>query len=29
LWFAVLIGVISVSIYQKRFGNIIIEPERI
>jgi uncharacterized protein (TIRG00374 family) len=28
LWFAVLIGVISVSIYQKRFGKIIIEPER-
>jgi uncharacterized protein (TIRG00374 family) len=26
LWFAVLIGVISVSIYQKRFGKIIIEP---
>lgn len=29
LWFAVLIGIISVSIYQKRFGNIIIEPERV
>ena len=28
LWFAVLIGVISVSIYQKRFGKIIIEPEK-
>ena len=28
LWFAVLVGVISVSIYQKRFGKIIIEPER-
>ncbi|MDR3667386.1 MAG: lysylphosphatidylglycerol synthase transmembrane domain-containing protein [Ignavibacteriaceae bacterium] len=27
LWFAVLIGVISVSLYQKRFGKIIIEPE--
>jgi uncharacterized protein (TIRG00374 family) len=27
LWFAVLIGVISVSIYQKRFGKIIIEAE--
>jgi glycosyltransferase 2 family protein len=29
LWFAVLIGVISVSIYQRRFGKIIIEPERV
>jgi glycosyltransferase 2 family protein len=28
LWFAVLIGVISVSFYQKRFGKIIIEPEK-
>lgn len=27
LWFAVLIGVISVSLYQKRFGKIIIEAE--
>ena len=28
LWFAVLVGVISVSFYQKRFGKIIIEPEK-
>jgi glycosyltransferase 2 family protein len=28
LWFAVLVGVISVSLYQKRFGTIIIDPEK-
>lgn len=28
LWFAVLIGVISVSAYQRRFGKISFEPER-
>jgi uncharacterized protein (TIRG00374 family) len=28
LWFAVLVGIISVSAYQKRFGKITIEPER-
>jgi len=28
LWFAVLIGIISVSIYQKKFGKIFFEPER-
>jgi len=27
LWFAVLIGIVSVSIYQKRFGKIIIESK--
>jgi uncharacterized protein (TIRG00374 family) len=29
LWFAVLIGIVSVSLYQKRFGKIIIEPEKL
>jgi len=28
LWFAVLVGVISVSAYQRRFGKISFEPER-
>lgn len=28
LWFAVLVGVVSVSIYQRRFGKISFEPER-
>ena len=28
LWFAVLVGVISVSLYQKRFGKISFEPEK-
>ena len=28
LWFAVLVGMVSVLIYQKRFGDIKIEPEK-
>jgi len=29
LWFAVLVGAISVLFYQKRFGNIIIESNNV
>jgi uncharacterized membrane protein YbhN (UPF0104 family) len=27
LWFAVLVGIVSLSFYQKRFGKIIVEPD--